>query len=239
MMKIEREIIISVLKLTRNRPIQKDLIAKDANTPTTVADELLRNLHEKRLVQLKGKILETSPTQRLSLAVEAIKQGADIERACKFLEWKEFENMAATAFEINNYNVKRNFHFKANGKRWEIDLLAFKQPHIACVDCKHWQHGWSKASIQKAVNTQMERTQALSDSLQNFTDKLGLNKWTQATLIPIVLSLVPSTFKFHNDTPIVSILQLQNFINELPAQTILLTHFSTKIKERSAKLTEF
>jgi Holliday junction resolvase-like predicted endonuclease len=239
MMNIEREIILSVLKLTKTGSIQKDLIAKDAHTPTALADESLRTLQQKRLVQLKGKFLEASASQRLSLAVEAIKQGADKERTCKFLEWKEFENMAATAFEINHYTVRRNFQFKANNKRREIDILAFKQPLIVCVDCKHWQHGWSRASIIKATEAQVERTHALASTLPRFTEKLGIDKWTRATLVPILLSLVPSAFKFHNDTPIVSILQLQSFINELPAQTQFLTHFSTIIKERSARLTEF
>jgi Holliday junction resolvase-like predicted endonuclease len=238
-MRIEGELILSVLKLTKKGLIQKDLVAKDAHTSVAVADELLRTLHTKGLIQLNGNILEIAPSQRLQLAIEAVKQGVDIEHASRFLEWKEFENMAAIAFEINRYTVKRNFHFKANDKRWEIDLLACKQPLITCVDCKHWQHHWSRASITKTAETQVERTKALADSLQDFAEKLGLSNWTRATLIPIVLSLIPSAFKFHNDTPIVPILQLQSFISELPAQTTSLTHFSTIIKERSTKLTEF
>jgi Holliday junction resolvase-like predicted endonuclease len=238
-MNIEREIILSVLKLTKNGIIQKDLIAKDAHMPTAVADEVLRTLSEKGLIHQKGRTIETLPSQRLQLAIEAIKQGADPERACRFLEWKEFENMVATAFEINHYTVLRNFHFKAGAKRWEIDLLACRQPLMVCADCKHWQHGWSRASIQKAADAQVERTKALADSLQSFTNKLGLEKWTLVTLIPIVISFVQGAFKFHNNTPIVPILQLQSFINELPAQTISLTHFSTIVKEKSVKLTEF
>jgi hypothetical protein len=147
--------------------------------------------------------------------------------------------MAAIAFQINHYTVERNFHFKASGKRWEMDLLACQQPLIVCVDCKRWQHGWTRASIMKASEAQVERTKALTDSLQSFTEKLGLDKWTRAMLIPIVLSLVPSAFKFHNNTPIVPILQLQSFINELPTQTGFLTYFSTIIKEKRTKLTEF
>jgi hypothetical protein len=49
--------------------------------------------------------------------------------------------------------------------------------------------------------------------------------WRQATLIPVILSLVPGPLKFYNKVPIVPILQLQNFLNELPAHTISLTHF--------------
>lgn len=238
-MRIQGEIILSVLKLTKTGIIQKDLVAKTAHTPTATADEVLRTLSEKDLIQLKGKTIEVTPSQRLQLAVEAITQGVDIEHASRFLEWKEFENMAATAFEINRYSIRRNFHFKASGKRWEMDLLACKQPLIACVDCKHWQHGWGRASIIKAAEAQVERTKALANSLEIFSEKLGLSQWTKTTLIPIVLALVPSAFKFHDDTPIVPILQLQSFINELPAQAHSLTHFSTTIKETNFKLTEF
>lgn len=238
-MQTEREIILSVLKLAKNGPVQKDLIAKDAHTPTAVADELLGALDTKGFIQLNGKFLQIAPNQKLHLAVEAVNRGADIERACKFLEWKEFENMAATAFENDRYRVRRNFHFKTHDKRWEIDLLAFKQPLITCIDCKHWQHHWSRASIVKAAEAQTERTQALAEGLERFVDTLELNKWHQATLIPVVLSLIPGTFKFHNNTPIVSILQMQNFINELPAHVNLLTHFSATIKIENKKLTEF
>ncbi|MBX5327454.1 MAG: NERD domain-containing protein [Candidatus Bathyarchaeia archaeon] len=239
MMQFEHEIILAVLKLAKNGPIQKNLIAKEAHTSIPATDELLRTLDAKGFIQLKGKFLEIAPNQKLSLAVEAIRRGSDIERVCKYLEWEEFENFAAEAFETNHYRVKRNFHFKTHGKRWEIDLLAFKQPIIACVDCKHWQHCWSKTAIMKTAETQAERTRALACKLENFVDALGLNNWNQATLIPVVLSLVPGTFKFHNNTPVVPVIQVQNFINELPAHLYLLTRFSTIIHFENKKLTEF
>lgn len=239
MMRFEHEIIFAVLKLAKNGPIQKNLIAKEARTPIAVTDELLRTLNAKGFIQLKGKFLEIAPDKKLSLAVEAIKQGLDIERACKHLEWQEFENIAAKAFETNYYRVMRNFHFQTFGKRWEIDLLAFKQPIIACVDCKHWHHGWSKAAIMKTAEAQVERTQALAVELGNFVDALGLTNWNQATLIPVILSLVSSAFKFYNNTPIVPVMQMQNFINELPAHLQSLTHFSTIMHADDKKLTEF
>lgn len=240
MMRIDREVILSVLKLTQKGVTQKDHVAQDAHTSMDIADEVFRRLHEKSLIELNGNNLTTAPSQRLELAIEAIKQGADQQRTCRFLEWKEFENITAAVFGANSYAVKKNVHFKAaDGKRWEIDLIACKQPRIVCVDCKHWQHGWSRAAIEKAVDAQVERTKALAESLQKFTDTLELNKWTSATLIPIVIALTTNVLKIHNNTPIVPVLQLQDFINELPVQTILLTHLSTIIKEKSRKLTEF
>lgn len=241
MMRIEREIILSVLKLAQKGTVQKDHIAKVTGTPVDVADEVLRKLYEKSLIELNGNNLTIAAGQRLALAIEAMKIGADPQRTCRFLGWKEFETMTATAFEANGYSVKRNFHFKnpATNKRWEIDLIACKQPRIVCVDCKHWQHGWSKAAIEKTITVQMERTKALAESLQKFADKLDLDGWTNASLVPMVIALNTSALKIHSNIPVVPVLQIQSFINELPVQTILLTHFSTIIKEKSVKLTEF
>jgi Holliday junction resolvase-like predicted endonuclease len=238
-MTIESELILSVLKLSKQGTVQKNLVAKDARSSTAVTEELLKTLSQKGFIKLKGSNLEVASGQRLQLVIEAIKQGVDIEHASKFLEWKEFEKMAAEAFEINGYLVKRNFHFKARAKRWEIDILARKRPLIVCVDCKRWQHGWSRASVIRTTEAQVGRTKALTDSLQDLTVKLELNDWARVTLIPVMLSLIPGPFKFHDSTPIVPILQLQSFISELPAQVNLLTHFSTIVKEKSLKLTEF
>lgn len=239
-MRIGREVILSVLKLTQKGKVQEDHVAQDAHTPTDIADEVLRKLHEKNLIELNGNTLTTAPSQRIELAIEAIKQGADPQLTCRFLEWKEFESMTAAAFEANGYAVKKNVHFKdGKGKRWEIDIVACGQPRIVCADCKHWQHGWSRAAIEKTVNVQVQRTERFTESLQKSTNKLGLNKWTTATVIPIVIALTTNTLKIQDDTPIVGVLQLQSFINELPAQAVLLTHFAKILKPVTRELTEF
>jgi Holliday junction resolvase-like predicted endonuclease/predicted transcriptional regulator len=238
-MRTDREIILSVLKLTQKGLTQKDHVARDAQAPMDIANEVLRKLDEKGLIKLNQNKLTAASKQRLELAIEAIKQGADPQRTCRFLEWKEFENITAATFETNGYAVKKNVHFKAASRRWEIDLIACRQPRIVCVDCKHWQHGWSGAAIGKTVDAQIERTKAFEESLQNFIGALALNKWTIGILIPVVITLTTNEPKIHSNTPVVPILQLQNFINELPAQSTLLTHFSRVVKEKNRKLTEF
>ncbi|MFQ6127255.1 MAG: YraN family protein, partial [Candidatus Heimdallarchaeota archaeon] len=173
------------------------------------------------------------------IAVRAIRLGADFERVCSFLQWKEFEKLAARAYEANGYSVTSNFRFKQAGKQWEIDLLACKEPLIVCVDCKHWHHGWSRAAIMKAVEMQMKRTKALADSFYVVYQKIGLETWKQAIFIPTVLSLTQGPFKFYNKVPIVPVLKIRNFLYELPAYTFSLTHFSIKIESERHKLTKY
>jgi Holliday junction resolvase-like predicted endonuclease len=239
-MSVEREILLSVLKLTKKGPISYTIVGENARIPSKTAESLLRKLADNTLVKWNGKILEASPSQRVKIAVQAIKLGADFERVCRLLEWKEFESITTTAFEAYNYQVIRNFRFKDEvGKRWEIDLLTCKQPTIVSVDCKRWKRGWTRAPIVRMVEQHVERTRAFAETLPNFYGKIKLGEWKHATVIPIVLSLLPSPFKFYHNTPIVPVLQLQSFLNELPAHVTLLTHFSKKLTKIDREITEY
>jgi len=223
-MAVERNILISILKLTKSGPVAKELVARDANVPIQVTDELLKKFRDAELVRLQNNTIEASSDQRAKIAIHAIKSGADFERVCRVLEWIEFENLAATAFEANNFIVRRHFRFKWVQRRWEIDVLGCKKPLIACVDCKHWSHGWRGSAIRKAVEAQALRTKVLAEALPSLQKEIGLVQWRHATLIPVILSLVPGPLKFYNKVPIVPILQIQNFLDELPAHITALTH---------------
>jgi len=227
-MTVERNILISVLKLAKTGPIQVKLVSRDAHIPIQVADEVLRKLSDARLIKYVGQLIEASPNQRARMAIHAVKLGADLERVCNVLEWKEFENIAATAFEANNYAVKTRFRFKWAGRRREIDVLGCKEPLVACVDCKQWHHNWRRSAIIKTVELQVERTRTLAKALVSLRESVGLVNWREAILVPIILSLVPSPFKFYNNVPVVPVLQLPDFLNELLAHITFLTHFSLK-----------
>ncbi len=239
-MSVELEILITVLKLTQTGPIEYSLVSRSARIPACTAEGFLERLAATGLVKWKGKTLEASPEQRVGIAVQALKLGADFERVCRLVEWKEFESIAKVAFEAFSYQVVRNFRFKGrNGKRWEIDLLSYKQPIIVSLDCKLWRRNWARASIIKTSEEHVERTRAFVDCLPILQAKFNLDGWTHATVIPLVLSLLPGPFKFHRATPIVPILQLRSFLNELPFYTELLSHFRQEIATTDRRLTDY
>ncbi|MGD8506834.1 MAG: hypothetical protein PVF15_09265 [Candidatus Bathyarchaeota archaeon] len=224
--------------MTKQGPFRKELLAKDSRVSLEVVDETLDKLCQERLCQQKQGVIEAASFQRLGVAVRAIRLGADLERVCTFLQWREFENLAAETFKVNSYNVTSNFRFKHAEKRWEVDLVACKEPLVVCADCKHWHHGWTRAAIVKAVEMQMKRTKALADAFPTVYSKIKLQTWKQASFIPTVLSLTQGPFKFHNEVPIVPILKMQSFLNDLPAYASSLTHFSIKVKSKRHNLTE-
>lgn len=238
-MKTQRDILLRLLKLTVAGPISRALIAKATNLPTDAVEEALGFFFQTGLFDEYDGLIEASPSQRLRMAMTALALGADFERICNSLSWKEFEGVTAQAFEANGYRAIRNFHFKNLSKRWEIDVLGLKHPIAMCADCKHWKHGWRNAASASAVQAQIERTIALNEALPRYSRILGIESWTQARLVPMVLSLVQGPCKFHNGVPVVPILQIQDFINEVPLGSGYLLHFDKKLPPETRKLTDF
>jgi len=220
----ERNLLVSSLKLTKFGPVQESLISKDAQIPRQITEKILEKFRNEGLIQRKNGVVEAQLSQRIKIAIQAIKFGADFEKVCSFLDWSEFENIAVATFEANYFTVKRGFRFTESGRRWEIDVLGFKESVVVCADCKHWHHGWRRAATIKAVEAQVKRTEALANALPMLHEKIGLIDWEKTVLIPIVLSLYPGPLKFYEKTPIIPILQLQNFLSEFLAHVDQMTH---------------
>jgi Holliday junction resolvase-like predicted endonuclease len=225
-MTIETDLIITLLKLTKEGPVSKGIVKKDAMLPSEIVENLLRKLQNDRLIYLQKDIVEADSIQRLKLAVHTIGLGADIENVSGFLQWKEFESIAAIAFERNGYGVKKNLRFKHAGRGWEIDIVGFKQPIVVCMDCKHWHHGMSPSALKRIVEEQAKRTSALTESLPNPKVRAEFVSWDSVKFIPAVLSLVAGSFKFYDDVPIIPVLQLQDFLSQLPAYANSLKHYT-------------
>lgn len=215
-MRIEREILISILKLTKERPASIELIAKNSRMPLSIVEKFINELSNSNLTEKRNFLVKVSPVQRLKIALKAISLGADIQRVCRNLSWKEFEDVAVMAFQGNGYSVVKHFRFRSENRIWEIDILAIKGKIAACVDCKRWMKGLAASTMSKVAEAQMERVRALSKILPKITDKLKFSA-DRVFLLPMILSLVPASSKFYNGVPIVPILQLQSFLEELPA----------------------
>ena len=226
MMSIERNLIITVLKLTKNGAASHGLVKRESRIPDYFAEKLLHILQNQGLVYVGRDYIEVDSYNRLKLAVRAIGLGADSEVVSSFLQWKEFEAIVALILEANGYLVTRNLRFKHAGRRWEIDIIACKKPIAICIDCKHWHHGISPSTLKTIVKEQIERAKAFADSLPSPNIRTECVTWNELQIVPAILSLVASNLKFLENVPIVPILQLQDFLTQLPAYGYSLKHFS-------------
>lgn len=226
MLFVERELLISLLKLTENGAIEQEQLNTDSRLPSTTTLLLLEKLQKENLLYLKDKMVEVEAQSRLKLAAKAVQLGADIERVSNYLKWQEFEAMAALALDFNGYIAQKNVRFKHAGRRWEIDVVGCKKPLIVCIDCKHWHYGIHSSTIKKMAESQAVRVSAFADSLPNPSTDLPDLKWTRANFVPVILTLVPFRSKFCDNIPVVSVLQLQDFVSQLPLQVESLRYFS-------------
>ena len=225
-MTVERDLLISLLKLTKDGPVLVECAKKDAKTTLSIARKLLEKLQNENMVYLKQGTVEADSYSRLKLAVKAVSIGADIEHVSNLLRWQEFEDIAAVALERNNYVAAKNVRFKHAGRRMEIDVVGCRKPLVICIDCKHWRHGTGSSALRRIAEAQVERTRALAESLPNVSLEIECAKWDKAKFVPAILTLIPVSFKFYDKVPIVPVLQLQDFLSQLPAYTEPLKYFS-------------
>ena len=181
------------------------------------------------LVYLKEDNVEADSVARLKLAIKAASLGADMEQLSNLLCWQEFEEITAFALQNYGYTVRNNIHFKNTERKFEIDVVGCKKPLVLCIDCKHWQHAISSSALRRIVEAQIERTKSFADSLPNPKLNFECTQWGNAKFFPIILALWPSAFKFYYEVPIVPVLQLQDFLNQLPVYTESLKYFSRSL----------
>ena len=223
-MDIERNLIITVLRLTKDGPVSLELVNKEARIPSVLAQRLLNGLRDESLIYVRRGHIDIDGFNRLKLAIRAINLGADPERVSALLQWKEFEAMAAATMEGNGYAVARNLRFKRAGRRWETDIVACKRPLLVCADCKHWRHGISPSTLRIVVSEQVERTMALAECLRDSIIRIECSSWSLVKVVPAIFSLTVGSVKLVDNVPVVPILQLRDFLGQLPAYADILEH---------------
>jgi Holliday junction resolvase-like predicted endonuclease len=225
---IESDVLMAILKLTKEGPVSYESIKQHVRFPSSVVKELLQKLQNDGLVYVRDKMVEVTMLQRIELAIYALSNKGNLDQVSSLLQWKEFEAMAAIAFENNGYSVVKNLHFKHDGRRNEIDVVGCKKPLVVCVDCKHWHHSIGSATIERIVNEQIARVRALVSSFPHPKINLEIQSWKSARFVPMVLSLVDAKSKFCSGVPVVSILKAQDFLNQLPAYVESMSYFDLK-----------
>lgn len=201
----------------------------ETRIPLDMIEEILNSLARENYIKIEDGVIKTSPEERINLAILAIKEGADIERVCKALGWKEFEDLVVIILEYNGFTAKKHFRFKSSERRYEIDALGLREPLILSVDCKHWQRSWQRAATIKAVEAQIKRTMALIQLFPNLKNRLKIDDWRKIEVLPLVLTLSETPLKTFRKVPIVPIYHFQNFLSEIQMHKDEMEVFELKV----------
>jgi Holliday junction resolvase len=232
----QRDILIALLETTKERPTDYEGLREAVRVTDEAFKAFLDYLIKQGLIGINEETLEATLEQRLEIAVRAVKAGADMERVSQALGWLEFEEMTAYTFEENGFNVKRRFRFNAQGRRWEIDVLATRKPLVVCAECKHWVNGLGNMTARKIVEIHLEKVRVLSENAAILVDKDILRDWDKAVFIPMTLSLQPARNKIYRRIPVVSIFELPSFLNEFQGQMDWLQRFPVNLPKAKPKV---
>ena len=225
----ERQIFLTLLSSTQNKTTNLDEIKETLRVTEQALNGVIKDLAQSGIVSFKDENLELSQTQRLQIAVKAIEAGADFEKVSQSLGWLEFEEIVARIFEENSYKVKSRFRFNAQGRRWEIDVLAMMSPLVVCAECKHWSKGLGDTTARRIVEDHLEKVRVLSENAKDIAEKIGIETWKKATFVPMTLSLQPAKKKIYRRIPVVSIFELPSFLSEFRGQMEWLAKYTVEL----------
>ncbi len=170
---------------------------------------------------------------KISFILEAMEfLQKDLRDLSNLLSFHDFETLIQEILKINGYFTTQNFYFSDKStfkhatkqKRYEIDVIGFKNPHVLCIDAKQWKRKDSFSSINKAANLQLQRILALKENPETFSSLLqstiGISSRTKINfplmLIPIIVTLEENGSRFNaKDVPLVSIYRLNAFLQEI------------------------
>ena len=150
-------------------------------------------------IRIKGNKVDVSSFNKLSIALLAIRNGADVVKICGKINWHDFELFSSEVMKYHGYRVYTNFRLK--NPRREIDVIGIKSQKALLVDCKHWKKN-SLSNLEEIVDKQKKRSMLF---LQKSNMKIE-------NAFPIILTLLPNEFQFVDDVPIIPIDKLNSFL---------------------------
>lgn len=233
-----RNVLKAILNGTQTGQVDVGKLNDALNVSNEALGEALIQLSEEGLVTVRGDSLELSRDNRLGLAVKAIELGADFQTVSQSLGWLEFEELAAYVFEMNGYSVLRRFRFQADGRRWEMDVLALRRPYIVCAECKHWTKGIGNSTARGIIETHIEKTEVFSRRLPELSKRIKAQGWGTATVVPVALTLSPTDMSIYRRVPSVSILALPSFLDEFGGQLERLIHHVVELPTYRSRPTQ-
>ena len=230
-----KQVLKAVLNKTTEGPVASDAIKEAVNVTDEAFNESLRSMVEEGFMTLADGVIEASIEQRISIALKTIELGADFQSVSNGLGWLEFEELVARVFEENGFSVLRRYRFQAEGRRWEMDVLASRYPYIVCAECKHYTRGMGNSTARNIVETHLEKTEVFSRHLPGQAKKIGVHRWRDAVVIPITLTLSPTKMRIYRRMPCVSVLALTSFLASFEGYLGRMAHFKVELPEWKPK----
>jgi len=164
-----------------------------------------------------------------NLVIEAWIKGYDIVELALSTGWKDVEKLCGEILSRYGYKILLNYRFRHCGRRYEIDVVGIQEPYILLVDCKRWKRG-NVSSLIHAAEEQVRRAQEFMYAFKPDKENINiLNKATNLTIIPLIVTVIDVDIKFHEGVPIVPIRYLRDFLISFKNYEDMIIKFNFKL----------
>jgi len=226
-----RQVVKAILAETQSGEASLDEVRESVKVTSEAFDQTLESMALEGIIALDGDAVRLSTGQRVRLAVKAVELGSDFQTVSNSLGWLEFEEFSAHVFEENGFTVQRRYRFQAEGRRWEMDVLASRYPYIVCAECKHYTKGMGNSTARNIIETHLEKTEVFVRHLPGQAKKMGVHRWRDAVVVPITLTLSPTDMRIYRRMPSVSVLALTSFLASFEGYMERMANFSVELPE--------
>lgn len=201
---IHPNILLKSIQSMNNEITLNDFKIKTGIESVTVLKQLLGFLFQHKiglLLEKNGKkTLSFSDVDRIKTSLLLLELGCDIQECSKLLSWKDFEYFTSELLNLFEYNTKVNIVLSK--PRVQLDVIGIKNNFAITIDCKHWKYN---NNTTLSIYAEKQKRRSL----------LWLNRqMTITTVLPIIITLFSSDFRFIQGVPIVPIVALKSFLND-------------------------
>ena len=106
---MNEKLLLTIIKYATLNSVNNKKIFEETQIPKNTIIRNINNLVEDNLLTITHGIVEASFDQRIQLAIYAIKEGIDIEKVCRALSWREFEDIVILILEYNGFKTLKHF----------------------------------------------------------------------------------------------------------------------------------
>ena len=154
----------------------------------TSSKELLDIFVQNGIGELDNNSVNFHPSDKIRGAIFAL------------LNWKDFEVLVSQVLLENGFQIERNVILTK--PRMEIDVIGTKLGVVLLIDCKHWKR-MSNSALNEIVKKQVNRVTRYANEISDIMT------------VPVIVTLHQEQISFINKVPIIPIMQLSSFLDEL------------------------
>ena len=208
-------LLLTIIRHVTLNSVDPQKIAEETHIPINIVIRNIHDLSENDLLTFTNDTFTATFDQRIQLAIYAIQERIDIEKVCRAIGWREFEDLVIVILEQNDFQTMKHVRFKSPLRRYEIDILAFRNSLLLSIDCKRWKRSWQKTATIRMIHAQVERTQALIQSFSTIKTVFKIPDLKKIGFIPLIVTLSETPYQIYEKIAVVPIFHLQNFLEEM------------------------